>query len=150
MCMLKQENHFIDLGRSMLDSVRIGRSMNVDACKICLHEMRVMSKVALTPLMLKKNPQIVHGVWKLCQYSDYELQDGQQVSSKSRTIQMAAIGTLNALKRVLQYNDCQEQFLTWFFESAKLFQELTRHLSDKQRTQLTIDPETELFKQSIV
>lgn len=131
----------------MLDSVRFGRTPNDVVCTICLNEIRVMSKSTLTPLMLKKNPQIVHWVWKLCHYSEH---DGQEVSSKSQTIREAAIGTLRGLKMVLKFNDCDEQFINWFFESAKLFQELTRHLSHEQRTQLTIDPEIELLNQSIV
>lgn len=148
MLALKNENNFIDLGRSLVQSIRAGH-LSFNTCKICLGEMRSLSKGALTPLMLKKNPHTVQWVAKLCRYSEYSQQDNERLSTRSKNVRSLAKATLNAFKTVMNYNASNEQFMIWYFNSVKLFEDLTRNMSDIERRQLTIDPEIDFLKQNV-
>lgn len=143
---LKNENAFIDLGRLLVQSVMIGKPVNVETCKICLGEIGVLTKSSITPLMLKKNPQIVHWVEKLTRFSEYRLQNGTELSTVSKTIRERANSTLTALKNVMKFDGNHDEFMPWFLESSRLFQEITRNMSKEDISQLTIDPEIEFLE----
>lgn len=68
--LMRQEVLFVDLGRTLIQSVEIGR-FDYPVCIICLGELIAMVKQKmLTPLMLKKNPEIVNWIAKLCRFTD--------------------------------------------------------------------------------
>lgn len=147
--MLKYENHFIDLGRTLVQSIKIGM-LSIDTCKLCLSELLFMAKGTITPLMLKKNPNIVQWVSKLCRFSESNAQHFETLLPNKESIRELAKTTLDAFKNVMNFTGTDDEFVLYVFNSAKLFFELTRDMSEVERRQLIIDPEIEFFNQSIV
>ncbi|XP_031625730.1 uncharacterized protein LOC116342320 [Contarinia nasturtii] len=142
--LIENENRLIDLGRILIRSMQIGKS-DLLKCQIILSEMFQLSKKRITPLMLKKNPEIVYNVLKLCNYADVNKPSDKTDRSKSclRTRKNATT-TLNGFKTVMGFNGTNRQFLNWFNESVKLFHELTSKMSKNERRQVIFDPENVL------
>lgn len=149
---LKYENQLIDLGRALISSVKMDQ-LNYDVCQVCLTEMIAMTKFnMLTPLMLKKNPAIVHWIAKLCRFTDNKRQPTRSrrsrvraiISEQSQQIRNASSTLLNAWKILLDFdgsNGSNGAFMTFFYENVKLFHELTANMPYTEKRQLTIDPE---------
>lgn len=131
----------------MIQSVEIGR-FNYFVCILCLSELGMMIRdKMLTPLMLKKNPDVVIWIAKLCRFSDERpstrgqanvLEHRQQVRTVSRSI-------LNLLKELMGFDGSNQAFSEYFSENVKLFRELTTNMTDIEKQQLTIDPELNLM-----
>lgn len=112
--------------------------------------MWVLTKGSITPLMLKKNPQIVQWVSKLCRYSEYNVQEDEELSVNSQRVRKLAEKTLDAFKTVMDFKGSNIEFMPYVWNSFKLFNDLTKDMSEVERRQVAIDPEIEFFKQSIL
>lgn len=144
--LLKYENQFINLGIALVDSVRLNE-FRFNVCEICLNEMKDMVKLRmLNSLMLKKNPEIVNWIAKLCRFSDQKRTSREQrISKQSQIIRATSNELLNSLKVLMNFNGSNDAFMQFFRENVKLFHELTVNMSDIAKRQLTIDPESELM-----
>lgn len=144
--MLKYENKFIDLGRALVQSIEVGK-FEYGVCKVCLVEMVSMIKFEmLTPLMLKKNPEIVKWVEKLCHFTERKrLSCGQFISEESRSIRSLSTEALNSFKKLMNFDRTNDEFMQFFYDNVKLFHELTANIPHIQKRQLTIDPELNLM-----
>lgn len=144
--MLKMENEFIDLGRALIESIQIGR-LDLKVCEICLVEMYFLTrKKSFAPIILKKNPQIVQWVAKLCRFAESNRNGATPQSEKSQYIRKRAKDLMTLFKMVMNFTDADEKFIPWFCETVHLFHELIAHLSDEQKQQLTDDPDIQLKK----
>lgn len=141
---LKYENVFIDLGRALVNSVKIGQ-FNYRVCIICIGEMETMIKNrTLTALMLKKNPEIVNWIAKLCHFTDTS--HGQaNVSEECQQIRDESKRAFDAFKELMDFDGSNDAFLEFFYENVKLFHELTTNITNSEKRQLTIDPELNLM-----
>lgn len=146
--MLKNENQFIDLGRALIHSIEMGQ-LNYNVCNVCLAELLTMTKCKmLTPLMLKKNPEIVEWIAKLCRFTDKKRRSSRRRANPSKQCQQirAASNTLlNSLKMLMDFNGPNNAFVSFFEENVKLLHELTANMEHIDKRQLTIDPELNLM-----
>lgn len=147
--LIKYENQFIDLGRALVRSV-LKDQLNYDVCEVCLAELTTMAKCKmLTPLMLKKNPQIVDWIAKLCRFTDKmgrsSRRQASRPSKKCQQIRAASKTLLNLLKVLMDFNGPNHAFVAFFHENVKLLQELTVDMEHTEKRQLTIDPELNLM-----
>ncbi|XP_055308221.1 uncharacterized protein LOC129572303 [Sitodiplosis mosellana] len=148
--LIEVENRFIGLGKIIIRSVQTGKC-ELLKCEICLGEMYLLSEKMLTPLMLKKNPEIVRGVSKLCRYTVTDKRRPGQSRTECSKIRSYANKTFGGFKTVMGYkneegskNVTNEEFFQCFNDSVKLFHELTACISDDERRRLTDDPESSL------
>lgn len=144
---LKHENRFIDLGRSLVDSVRIGH-FNFKVCTMCINEISAMiMNKKLTALMLKKNPEIVNWIAKLCRFNNEKShsRNSQSISSECQMIRTDSSKLLKSFERLMSYDGSNDGFMDYFYENVKLFHELTTNISIDEKRQLTKDPEDNLL-----
>lgn len=145
--MLKFENQFINLGRALVQSVGMGH-FNYRVSKVCLHELMAMVKTHMvTPLMLKKNPEIISWIAKLCRFMDEKRSSRGQanISEDSQRIRAESKMLLNSMKALMDFDGSNDAFMEFFYENVKLFHELTTNISNIEKRQLTIDPELNLM-----
>lgn len=145
--MIKHEILFIDLGRTLIQSVEIGR-FNYGMCMICIVELASMLRQNwLTPLMLKKSPAIVEWTAKLCRFMDKNPSTREQPNSmdKCQKVRTESNKLLNWFKVLMDFDGPNDAFMEYFAENVKLFHELTTNLTDIEKRQLTVDPELNLM-----
>lgn len=146
--LIKYENQFIDLGRALIRSIKLDQ-WNYDVCKVCLAELTTMAKFKmLTPLMLKKNPQIVNWIAKLCRFTDKKQRSSRRQanpSTKCQQIRTESKTLLNSLKMLMDFHGTNDAFMAFFHETVKLLHELTADMEHTEARQLTIDPELNLM-----
>lgn len=140
--LLKYENRFIDLGRTLVQSVEIGR-LNCRVSGICLNELLAMVKHRMiTSLMLKKNPEIVSWIAKLCHFAAKNRSSCGQanISELSQHIRAVSKVLLNSFKVLMDFDGSNDAFMQYFYENVKLLHELTKNISNIEKRQLTDDP----------
>lgn len=134
---------FVDLGQHLVKHVEIGRFDYV-MCSITFGELnRMMQDKVVTCLMLKKNPEIVKWISKLCRFAVKSLspQEEKTISEQSQRVRTDAKQLLNEMKRLMDFEGPNEVFMEHFAEHVDLFNELTAHLTPIEKCQLTIEPE---------
>lgn len=137
----------MDLGGTLIQSVKIGR-FNYLMSIICLGELKSMMRQKLiTPLMLKKNPEVVKWIAKLCRFTDENrsARGEASISAHSQQIRIASKSLLNMMKVLMDFDGPNDVFMEYFSDHVKLFTELTTNLTDTEKRQLTIDPELDLM-----
>lgn len=110
--------------------------------------------------MLKKNPEIVHGVLKMCRYVDVNIPSGSKIrsfankTSSGFKVFISRIFFLFFSLYIVFYstqtvmgfkNGTNDAFLQWFNESVELFRELTSNIAKDERRQLLDDPGKTIF-----
>lgn len=101
----------------------------------------------MTPLILKKNPEVVNWIAKLCRFTDESrLSRGQaEISEHSQRIRAHSKMLLNSFKMLMDFDGPNDAFMEFFYDNVQLFHELTRHIPNIEKRQLTIDPELNLM-----
>lgn len=138
---------FMDLGRTLIQSVEIGR-FDFPVAIICLSELTgMMKQKMITPLMLKKNPEIVKWIGKLCRFTDKSRSTREEASItvQGQQVRIESKRLFNMLKVRMDFVGPNDVFMEHFADNVKLFNELTTNLTDKEKRQLNIDPELSLM-----
>lgn len=97
--------------------------------------------------MLKKNPEVVNWVAKLCRFTDENrsVRGDASISEQSQRIRTESKKLLNMTKVLMDFDGPNDVFMEYFSDHVKLFTELTENLTDIEKRQLTVDPELNLM-----